>query len=97
MQSNKDLLALKSTVGDEDVLTVTANGNASPGSYDLNVTQLAKAAKVRATPTFADRFDEFALAPSVSQWTVRPRSISQRRREKTSKAWSTRSTLRTPT
>lgn len=58
MQSNKDLLALKSTVGDEDVLTVTANGNASPGSYDLNVTQLAKAAKVRATPTFADRFDE---------------------------------------
>lgn len=58
METNKDLLALKSTVGDEDVLTVTANGNASPGSYDINITQLAKAAKVRATPTFGDRFDE---------------------------------------
>jgi len=56
LEKNKDVLALAATSTDEDVLTVTADGDSSPGTYDINVTALAGAAKHRAD-AFADNFD----------------------------------------
>jgi len=56
LEKNKDVLALSATSTDEDVLTVTADGDSSPGTYDINVTALAGAAKHRAD-AFADNFD----------------------------------------
>lgn len=58
LEENKDVLALSATSGDEDILTVSATGEASPGNYDLNVTSLATAEKNRSGNTFADKFDE---------------------------------------
>jgi len=56
LEKNKDVLALSATSTDEDVLTVTADGDSSPGTYDINVTALAGAAKHRGD-AFADNFD----------------------------------------
>ena len=58
LEENKDVLALSATSGDEDILKVSATGEASPGNYDLNVTSLASAEKNRSTTTFADKYDE---------------------------------------
>lgn len=41
MQSASNVLAYQATSGDDTVAQVTANGNASPGSYDIVVGQLA--------------------------------------------------------
>jgi len=56
LEENKDVLALTATSSDEDVMTVTADGDSSPGTYDINVTSLASAAKHRGD-AFADDFD----------------------------------------
>ncbi len=58
LQENKDVLALSAKSGDEDILTVSATGDASPGNYDLNITSLATAEKNRSGNTFADKFGE---------------------------------------
>jgi flagellar hook-associated protein 2 len=58
LEENKDVLALSATSGDEDILTVSANGAASPGNYELDVTSLANAEKNRSGNTFADKYDE---------------------------------------
>ena len=42
-----NILALSTTTSDEDVLTATANGEATAGSYSLNVTSVARADKDR--------------------------------------------------
>ena len=58
LEENKDVLALTATTGDEDILTVSATGEASPGNYELDITSLATAEKNRSTSTFADKYDE---------------------------------------
>jgi len=58
LEENKDVLALSATSGDEDILTVSATGAASPGTYELEVTSLASAEKNRSATTFADKYDE---------------------------------------
>lgn len=57
LEENKEVLALTGSSTDEDVLTVTADGEASPGSYLLDVTSLATTEKNRSA-FFADKFDE---------------------------------------
>jgi flagellar hook-associated protein 2 len=56
LQENKDVLALSATSSDEDVLTVSATGDSSPGTYSLNVTSLATSEKDR-SDAFADKYD----------------------------------------
>lgn len=46
------------TVSDSDVMTVTTDGTASPGSYALDVTQLATAEKDRSAAFGGGAFDE---------------------------------------
>jgi flagellar hook-associated protein 2 len=58
LEDNKDVLALTASSGDEDMVTVTANGASSPGNYALDVTSLASAEKNRSGSTFADKYDE---------------------------------------
>lgn len=58
LAENKDVLALNATSGDEDILTVTATGDSSPGNYQLQVSQLANSEKNRSMTTFADKYDE---------------------------------------
>jgi len=58
LAENKDVLALSATSGDEDVLTVSATGDSSPGNYLLQVSQLANSEKNRSMTTFADKYDE---------------------------------------
>jgi flagellar hook-associated protein 2 len=57
LEENKDVLALTGLSGDEDIFTVSATGEASPGTYDIDVTSLASSEKNRST-TFGDKFDE---------------------------------------
>lgn len=52
METQADVLALTGETGDEDILTVSATGDATEGDYDINVSQLAVAAKER-----GDAFD----------------------------------------
>jgi flagellar hook-associated protein 2 len=56
LEENKDVLALSATSSDEDVLTVLADGDSSPGTYNINVTSLASSEKDR-SDMFADKFD----------------------------------------
>ena len=57
LEENKDVLALTGASSDEDVLTVTATGESSPGNYLLEVTSLATTEKNRSS-FYADKFDE---------------------------------------
>jgi flagellar hook-associated protein 2 len=45
IDSPTEFAALKGTSSDEDILTVTANGNAAPGNYEIVVSALAKGQK----------------------------------------------------
>lgn len=47
IDSRKELLALTASSSEEKIVRVTATGDASPGSYDVTVAQLAKAEKNR--------------------------------------------------
>ena len=64
LEENKDVLALSATSGDEDILTVSANGAASPGNYELDVTSLANAEKNRDKHALHDSMTPSQL-PSV--------------------------------
>ena len=57
MNTRREVLSLNGTSGDEDYLRVSATGEASPGSYDLTITQLAKAEKDR-SQAFGSSQDE---------------------------------------
>lgn len=58
LAENKDVLALSATSGDEDILTVSATGDSSPGNYLIDVTSLANAEKNRSMSTFEDKYSE---------------------------------------
>ena len=58
LAENKDVLALSATSGDEDILTVNATGDSSPGNYLIDVTSLANAEKNRSMSTFEDKYSE---------------------------------------
>jgi len=47
LDEQSEVLKLTGNTGDEEVLTVSATGDASPGSYDIQVEQLATHAKYR--------------------------------------------------
>ncbi|HOX26461.1 MAG TPA: flagellar filament capping protein FliD [Candidatus Krumholzibacteria bacterium] len=47
LDTANEFASLAATSSDEDVLTVTANGTAAPGTYDISVTALAQAQKSR--------------------------------------------------
>ena len=49
LQSSSDFLARSATSSDEERFTATAESNAAPGVYDIEITQLAQAARVRST------------------------------------------------
>ncbi len=51
MQTLGDFLAYSATSDDEDAFTATATGEASPGTYDVQVLQLAQAER-----TYSDKF-----------------------------------------
>ena len=57
LQERQDIIALTGTSGDEDILGVTADSDASPGAYDIEITQLAAAEKDRSA-AFASRLAE---------------------------------------
>ena len=59
MDEQSEVLSLLGTPSDEDKLAVSASGDASPGAYALNVTQLATHAKYRT--------DGFATKDAVMQ------------------------------
>jgi flagellar hook-associated protein 2 len=55
MSDTSNVLAFNAVSGDEDVLTATINGAASSGSYDLTITELARAEKDRSAQ-FTSKF-----------------------------------------
>jgi flagellar hook-associated protein 2 len=57
MDEQSEVLKLTGTTGDEELLTVNATGDAMPGSYGLDIDQLATHAKYR-TDGWASKDDE---------------------------------------
>jgi flagellar hook-associated protein 2 len=53
LSTTQGVLSYTSTTTDQDVVKVATSGKASPGSYDLEVTQLAQAARFRNATGFA--------------------------------------------
>lgn len=57
MTKQSEVLSLTGTSANEDIATIIADGDASPGSYTLDVTQLAVAEKNR-SDAFGSEFDD---------------------------------------